>query len=154
MVIDMKIMKFIVILMICILTLAIIATELYIRYTEYTLKKDLEVAIKDYAIEYCNKEVEVNGIYLSYSWNTATWIAQSQPEIEYLLGSIDEGIVQLNSAPCTEHEGFILHREKQKFIKFHNLLDPPNFGEANSFNTYRHPGHFFVYAGLVGVCLY
>lgn len=65
----MKLKKRIVIIMICLLILTIIAPELYIRYTEYTLKMDLKAAIKDYAIEYCNKEVEVKKINLSSSWN-------------------------------------------------------------------------------------
>jgi hypothetical protein len=54
----------------------------------------LKSAINDYAIEYCNKEVEAKSIDISYSWSTASFYAQSEPEIEYLSGSIDEGIGQ------------------------------------------------------------
>jgi hypothetical protein len=105
----MKIKKFIVIFMICLLILTIIATELYIRYTEYTLKKDLKAAIEDYTIEYCNKEVEIEKIALSYSWNEAYWEAETSTDINYISGAIYDGKVQLNKFPCTEIDGFILH---------------------------------------------
>lgn len=148
----MKIKKRIIVIMICLLILTIIAPELYIFYTEYTLKKELKAAIKDYTIEYCNKEVEVKRIDFSFSWNEVYWKVESEHEI---YGGVYDGIVRLNSAPCTEHIGFILHREKQRFIEYHDLLDPPNFGEANLFYTYsyRHPVHTALYFVFVAVCL-
>lgn len=148
----MKRKNVIIVFIICLLILAI-SPYLHIYYNEYTLKKELKAAIKDYAQIYCNKEVKVRSIDISNSLFSPSWKAELEPEDNYLSGEIYEGKVKLSNSPCTEHEGFILLREKQKFIKFYNYLDIPDYGEANSFNNYRHPAYAIIYFPLLGVCL-